>query len=89
MEAGPASTSRARHARLDDRNWAGECAVAGDGDYDECRAAALGDLLAAKELLSRADLLGTAAAWHAAAARTPHGQPIVLDAEGSRARGVT
>lgn len=64
-------------------------AVPDGSDYYECWAAALGDLLAAKELLSREDLLRTTAAWHAAAARTPHGQPIVLDAGGSRAGGVT
>ncbi len=47
-------------------------------DYYECWVAALGDLLAGKDLLTPADVESTTAAWHAAAARTPHGQPITL-----------
>ncbi|MEI2778551.1 MAG: nitrile hydratase accessory protein [Tetrasphaera sp.] len=47
-------------------------------DYWDCWAAALTDLLAAKGLVGQADLSATTAAWHDAAAHTPHGQPIVL-----------
>ncbi|MFN8098714.1 MAG: nitrile hydratase accessory protein [Dermatophilaceae bacterium] len=52
----------------------------GDGaDYYACWVAALADVLTAKGLLTRGDVEATTAAWHAAAARTPHGQPILLD----------
>lgn len=53
---------------------------ASDGrDYYECWVAALGDLLTAKGLATREQIEHTVAAWHAAAARTPHGRPITLD----------
>lgn len=39
---------------------------------------ALVDVLAEVGVLTRAQLAGLEAAWHDAAARTPHGQPITL-----------
>ena len=55
---------------------------AGDADlgdtYYRHWLAALEDLVAAKGASSRAELLRYAAAWDAAADRTPHGQPISL-----------
>lgn len=48
-------------------------------DYYECWAAALGDRLAAQEIVAPHDLEFTTRAWQAAAARTPHGRPILLD----------
>ncbi len=42
---------------------------------------ALEAILIAKGLASAADLARLAAAWRAAAAATPHGRPIVLDAD--------
>ena len=47
-------------------------------DYYECWAAALEDMLAARAVTSPEDVDRTTQAWHDAAARTPHGEPIEL-----------
>lgn len=47
-------------------------------DYYDCWAAALADFLAAKGLVGADEVQRMTEARHAAAARTPHGQPIVL-----------
>lgn len=47
-------------------------------DYYACWSAALEDLLAARGVASPDAVDRTAQAWHDAAARTPHGQPIEL-----------
>jgi nitrile hydratase accessory protein len=52
---------------------------ASDGsDYYECWAAALQDLLSARDVAGPDEVDRTTQAWHDAAARTPHGQPIEL-----------
>ena len=58
-------------------------------DYYRRWAAALSDVLVARGVASPGTLDDLAAAWHAAAARTPHGAPIVLeDADGPVVRAV-
>lgn len=47
-------------------------------DYYQRWADAFGELLEQRGLLSAEQVAETTAAWHAAAARTPHGQPIEL-----------
>lgn len=47
-------------------------------DYYECWAAALEDVLATRDVASAGEVDRTTQAWHEAAARTPHGQPIEL-----------
>lgn len=47
-------------------------------DYYERWADALQELLAERQVLSADQLADATAAWHAAAARTPHGLPIEL-----------
>lgn len=52
---------------------------ADDGsDYYECWAAALEDVIAARGIATEEDVERTTQAWHEAAGRTPHGQPISL-----------
>lgn len=52
---------------------------ADDGsDYYGCWAAALEDVLAARDVATVGDVERTTRRWHDAAARTPHGQPIEL-----------
>jgi nitrile hydratase accessory protein len=53
---------------------------ASDGsDYYDRWAAALEDVLAARDLAAPDDVERTTRAWHDAAARTPHGQPVELE----------
>lgn len=47
-------------------------------DYYLCWASALEDVLAERGVASREDVERVTQAWHDAAARTPHGRPIVL-----------
>lgn len=49
-------------------------------DYYDCWAAALAGLLVDKGLVTSEAIEETVRAWHVAAARTPHGSPITLDA---------
>lgn len=52
---------------------------ADDGsDYYERWADALQEMLAERGVVTAGDVATTTEAWHAAAARTPHGQPIAL-----------
>lgn len=52
---------------------------ADDGsDYYECWAAALEDMLATRDVAGAEDVERATRAWHEAAARTPHGQPVEL-----------
>ena len=60
-----------------------------DDDYYRQWAAALGDVLVARGVAGPETLDDLAAAWHAAAARTRHGAPIVLeDVDGAVVRAV-
>ena len=47
-------------------------------DYYACWSAALADVLAARGVASADAVDAATQAWHDAAARTPHGQPIEL-----------
>ena len=80
-----------KHTRFISLLAAGACAVivmaaqaAGDADlgdtYYRHWLAALEDLVAAKGATDAAELSRCAQAWDHAADRTPHGQPIVLQA---------
>jgi nitrile hydratase accessory protein len=63
----------------------GEARLRGEPDtgerYYEHWLAALERIVAAKRLLERDSLEDRRRAWHAAARRTPHGQPIVLHSD--------
>lgn len=48
------------------------------GDYYERWADALQEILTDRGIATTDDVTTTTQAWHAAAARTPHGQPIEL-----------
>ncbi|MFV0532254.1 MAG: nitrile hydratase accessory protein [Cumulibacter sp.] len=53
-------------------------AEADGSDYYERWADALSELLVEREVIAPGSLSQLTQAWHAAAARTPHGQPIAL-----------
>jgi nitrile hydratase accessory protein len=52
----------------------------GDATYFQAWLRALEQILIAKDVTSAPDLIYLAEAWRAAAAATPHGRPIILEA---------
>lgn len=66
--------------RLDWSEWtrALGARLATQPDYHLAWAATLVDVLAEQGLVEASEVEATTAAWHAAAARTPHGAPIEL-----------